>query len=313
MRLALRVDVDTLRGTREGVPRLLRLFGREGIRAAFFFSVGPDNMGRHLWRLMKPVFLWKMLRTHAARLYGPEILLRGTFWPGPNILKTEAATLRAAERAGHEIGVHAWDHQAWQARADRMTEDEASAHLARATGALADCIGRSPDCSAAPGWKCTENCLKAKERFGFRYNSDCRGTGIFLPRLADGTVLATPQIALGLPTYDELMGRDGVTSSNYNARLLERIGDADAQLLTIHAESEGGVAYGLFEDFIARAKAKGITFVPPGDLLPANRQALPKYPVVQGRSAGREGNLAVVCAGAGVSHLKSKNTPFAPN
>ena len=42
---ALKVDVHTLRGTRDGVARLIDVLQRHGARATFYFTLGPDHRG----------------------------------------------------------------------------------------------------------------------------------------------------------------------------------------------------------------------------------------------------------------------------
>ena len=55
-RIALKVDVDTWRGTREGVPALVALLQREHANASFLFSLGPDHTGRAIRRALRPGF-----------------------------------------------------------------------------------------------------------------------------------------------------------------------------------------------------------------------------------------------------------------
>lgn len=295
MKLALRVDVDTLRGTREGVPSLCRALDKHGVRAAFFFSVGPDNMGRHLWRLLKPQFMVKMLRTKAASLYGLDILLMGTAWPGPRIGRRNEAAIRDCAKAGHELGVHAWDHYTWQAKLEKLDSESIARHMRLAFDELSQIAGRQPECSAAPGWKCDPRALLVKAAFPFKYNSDCRGSSIFRPLVA-GKTLSQPQIPVNLPTYDEMLGRDGVTNESYNELLLAKLNPDGMNVLTIHAEAEGGVCAPMFDDFLARCKAQGISIVPPGELLPSDVSALPAGAIAKGEIPGREGWLAVQSA-----------------
>jgi undecaprenyl phosphate-alpha-L-ara4FN deformylase len=289
MKAGLRIDVDTFRGTRLGVPNLCRTLADHAIKATFFFCVGPDNMGRHLWRLLRPVFFRKMMRTKASSLYGWDIIFKGTFWPGPLIGQKLAPVLRAAAIDAHEIGLHAYDHHAWQAHLDTMSDQEIYNEIKKGIDLLTKILGRHPVCSAVPAWKCNDAVLAAKEKFGFKYNSDCRGKSIFYP-VVDGRTLSLPQIPVSLPTYDEVVGQCGISDDNYNDYLLSLFDPVKLNVLTIHAEVEGIVKFDLFKDFLKMAKAKGVSFVPLGQLLADS--PIGSASVIAKEIAGREGWLA---------------------
>ncbi|MCX6997809.1 MAG: 4-deoxy-4-formamido-L-arabinose-phosphoundecaprenol deformylase [Kiritimatiellaeota bacterium] len=290
MMLGLKIDVDTFRGTRDGVVPILRALDTAGVRGTFFFSVGPDNMGRHLWRLIKPAFLKKMLRSGGPSLYGWDILLRGTFWPGPLIGRQLGEVMRQTAAAGHEVGLHAWDHHAWQMRMERGGQPFLEAQLRQGGDALAQILGRWPDCSAAPGWKCNDAALLAKAQFPFRYNSDVRGHTLFRP-VVNGQPLPQPQIPTTLPTYDEVAGRNGVTNATYNEGLLRLLQPDVLNVLTIHAEVEGLACHELFRQFLAAAQARAWRMAPLRELLPADSSTLPADRVVPLRQPGRAGWL----------------------
>ena len=299
--IGLRVDADTFYGTRDGLPFLLALFAKYDIRATFFFCAGPDTMGRHLWRLLRPAFFLKMLRSNAPSLYSPGILLAGTAWPGRKFLPALGAVMRSCAEAGHEVGLHAWNHQSWQANMPRWSEQKLEQEVGKGLEALESALGRKINCSAAPGWRSDERVLAVKEAFGFRYNSDCRGSCPFRPLLADGRV-GTVQIPVTLPTFDEAVG-SVVSESDYNDYILELVQQAvETPVYTIHTEVEGFSRRTLFEDFLCRAAKRRFVFSPLGNLLPDDPAVLPLGRVECLPFPNREGclgrQLAVTMEGA---------------
>src|SRR5215216_7644304 len=124
VRLALKVDVDTDRGTRIGVPNLVADLKAAHAPATFLFSMGPDQTGRAIRRVFRPGFFQKVSRTSVVQIYGLRTLLNGTLLPAPHIGRRNTATMPAVRDAGFEVGIHCYNHYRWQDYLQRMALPE---------------------------------------------------------------------------------------------------------------------------------------------------------------------------------------------
>jgi undecaprenyl phosphate-alpha-L-ara4FN deformylase len=93
-----------------------------------------------------------------------------------------------------------------------------------------------------------------------------------------------------MPTYDEIIGHDGIDRSSYNARLLEYARPNQLNVLAIHAEVEGIVCAPLFDEFLSVCRRRDIRLIPLRDL-PQLRESLPALPITQGPIPGRDGDV----------------------
>ena len=287
MKLGIKIDVDTYRGTREGVPRLAELLKKQGAGATFLFSLGPDHTGRAMRRVFRPGFFSKVSRTSVLEHYGVRTLLYGTLLPGPDIGRRAADAMRAVRDAGFEVGVHCWDHVRWQDYVVHQDADWTEREMERAGRRFAEVFGEAPKTWGAAGWQLTRHAAWYEE-LHFAYASDTRGRGPFRP-LWDGVAIGCPQLPTTLPTLDELIGlHDDVVQ-----HLLSRTGNGD-EVFTAHAELEGGKLMPLFEQLLAGWKSQGYELVALEAIqrtLDAAR--LPRCEVLQGTVPGRSGTLAV--------------------
>ena len=301
MQIALKVDVDTLRGTLEGVPALLRLFDTHQVRATFLFSLGPDHTGRALRRVFRPGFLTKVRRTSVASHYGLKTLMYGTLLPGPHIGRRAGNVMREVAAAGHEVGIHCYDHIRWQDFVAKKNADWTRREMQRAVDVFQEVFGHEAKVIGAAGWQINAHALALEEEFGFSYASDVRGESAFYP-LLEGVASACLQIPTTLPTLDELIGRDDIAAANVHEVVFEASRKAlpDGHVYTLHAELEGMALAPVMQRLLAGWQAAGDTLGTLRDTCTSlDQAALPTRPVVWDEVPGRSGVLAMQGAATG--------------
>lgn len=291
--LALKIDVDTYRGTRIGVPRLIDLLRRLNVGATFLFSLGPDHTGRAIKRAFRPGFMKKVSRTSVVAHYGFKTLMYGTLLPGPDIGRRCADILRSTREAGFETGIHCWDHVAWQDGVERAGAAWTHAAMQKAVDRYTQVFGEAPRCHGAAGWQMNVHALRLEQRLGFAYASDSRGRGPFLP-VWNGEVIHCPQLPTTLPTLDELIGLGDTTPENVHARVLDlTAGPAPhGHVFTLHAELEGMQLAPVLERLVAGWRKQGYAIVALRDLhAQLDPALLPRCELVRGELSGRSGTL----------------------
>jgi undecaprenyl phosphate-alpha-L-ara4FN deformylase len=300
MLVALKIDVDTYRGTREGALRLADLLERLDVRATFLFSLGPDHTGRAIRRALRPGFLGKVKRTSVLEHYGLKTLLYGVLLPGPHIGRGCRAEMQSIARRGFEVGVHTWDHVRWQDGVAKASEAWTRRELTLARDQFAEVFGRAPAVHGAAGWQMNRHVPALEQALGFRYASDTRGREPFLPASGEGDRgVAVAQLPTTLPTLDELIGREDLGGTDPVEHLLgasARTGTS--HVFTLHAELEGGKYLSEFERLLREWRRRGVqladlaTYAGTLDL-----PSLPRRRIIDGTVAGRSGTLAIEAPG----------------
>lgn len=297
--LALKVDVDTDRGTREGVPNLVADCKEFGAPACFLFSLGPDQTGRAITRVLRPGFFKKVSRTSVVELYGFRTLLNGTLLPAPHIGRRNEAVMRAVRDAGFEVGIHCYNHYRWQDYVQTMGLDAVRAEFGRAREEFRRVFGIEARTAGAAGWQSNDRSRQAYDEAQLLYSSDSRGVHPFFPRI-DGKVYQTLEIPSTLPTLDELMGRPEFPDDAIPGHMLSLLRRDSLNVFTLHAEIEGMGRRAIFRAFLEKCRGAGVTFVRLDEtaraILESGRDKVPVCDQMMATIDGRSGFVATQAA-----------------
>lgn len=308
--LTLKIDVDTYRGTREGVPNLVRMLNAHQARATFLFSLGADHTGWALRRAFRPGFFSKVARTSVLEHYGLKTLMYGVLLPAPNIGKDCAAEMHAVRDAGFECGIHTWDHVQWQDHVHGQGAAWTLRMMRNAATRYTQVFGAPSQTHGAAGWQMNPVAIGEHETTGYRYASDGRAMLNDDGSLAsedsgphrlqsNNKTLPCIQLPTTLPTLDELLGReiDGtvITSANIAEHLLKLTAGATRDhVYTLHAELEGQKLAPVFEQLLTGWKNQGYQLASMADYHDkVKNDTLPSCQLTWGEVPGRSGQLIV--------------------
>ena len=281
--IALKIDVDTLHGTRLGVPALLELLHQHQAQGSFFFSLGPDQSG------CQPKI------TSLKRYYPLKTRLQGRALPAPDIGKACREIFNQVQRAGFETGVHGWNRTAWEERITDAENAWAESEMCRATARFAEIFSENPKACAAPGWRSNRHALRLTQRLGYSYASDCRGSHPFIP-VIDGEIVACPQLSTTLPTLDEILALEpGLSADQAADRILQlaKVLSGD-HVFTLRAELEGTLFTDAFTRLLTGWRETGFALVALRDIRSTLEiNALPRHTIHLADIPGRLGKRMI--------------------
>lgn len=284
MKLALRIEVATLRGTREAAPRLAALLKEQRAGATFLFSLGPDRTGRAVGALPAVPRL---------KCYGPVALLSGTLLPGADIGTRCADAMRSVRAGGFEAGILAFDRAGWVRHAAGASEAWTREAMQRARARYEEIFDAPAITHGAPGWQMNRFAYRYTQRLGFRHCSDTRGSAPFIP-VVNGEIAACPQLPTTLPTLDELFAV-GLNPDEAVRRLLElsRRPPPGGHVYTLRAEVEGTMYEPVLRALLAGWRELGCDLVSLREYAAGLDLAhLPRRVVVERSMAGIRGTVS---------------------
>ncbi|HVN97401.1 MAG TPA: polysaccharide deacetylase family protein [Syntrophorhabdaceae bacterium] len=301
-RIGVAVHVDTYEGMKKGVPRLLALFQRYGIRASFFVPMGKDHTGRTVKRVFtRRDFLKK---TGTGRVWAEAVskktLMYGLLLPGPEVAKKNKELLKRILTEGHELGIHGHNHVYWHDHIKDLSQRRTEEEIEKPLNVYRELTGIKARSFAAPGWMVNPYALRCFQDRGLAYTSDTRkGTGPFYPEM-EAQQFKCLQIPTTLPTLDEVIGTKG-TDETELAEYYIGILTEGLNVLTVHAEIEGGRWIGFFEAFIVKTIEHGFTYVRLIDVADEYGQnpdiPIPVCGVEYGYVEGRAGQVCIQARG----------------
>lgn len=166
MVFSLRIDIESDKGIREGVPRLLTLLKKYDIKASFYVTMGGESNIFELLRYRK-----KLPGKRKVSVFSRREVFRIAFFPKDFVTRNRKI-LRNILKEGHELGIHGWKHREWTRGLEKINVRRV---IRRAIRKYVELFGTKPKSFCAPAFRTNRDVVKILSSEGIKVISDFDG------------------------------------------------------------------------------------------------------------------------------------------
>jgi len=237
-RVSISVHVDGYYGLVNGIPRMLKLFDRYGLKATFFVNMGREANIFEIFKYRRGSQISaadkKVVSRYSKKQKLAMLLLNRPL--GHNYGKL----LRYMESKGHEVEPHCWSHLLWSKNFNGV---DILKQVKKMKKSYREIFGKNPRGFAPPTWKFNDKVINILRDEGFEYLA----VDACMNRTSEVNGLKI--IPLSFEKNIEELEDEGKNSSEILEIFRKELGKDDADIY-FHADYEGIAGIGLFEEIL---------------------------------------------------------------
>jgi undecaprenyl phosphate-alpha-L-ara4FN deformylase len=161
----IRIDLESQKGIRQGLPNLLKVFKETKVKASFYLTVGGES---NIIEIVKHNSKIKTAAERTIPIFTLKEKMRMAVYP-INFAKINKEILNKTLQEGHEIGLHGYKHREWTRALHKIDIPKTIEKMIEEYQKL---FHKEPISFAAPGFNTNDKVIQELSKKGITHISD---------------------------------------------------------------------------------------------------------------------------------------------
>ncbi|MBT3866184.1 polysaccharide deacetylase family protein [Candidatus Woesearchaeota archaeon] len=251
MSFTLRVDLESQKGISKGLPNLLDLLAKHGIKASFYLTMGGES---NIFEILKYRGAVPGAGERSINVFSFMDKLRMAIHP-IDFVKKNKSLLKRILKEGHELGIHGWKHRRWTRGLEKIDVDR---DVKLAISKYVSLFGKNPDSFCSPAFRTNQRVVDVLDARGIKFVSDFFAK---VPAVVGGTKMVNVPVTIkgemNTPIIEHLVTK-GYSDDAIFEYLVENIEKKKFSVMYVHGMYECIEKIDLLDRVFTFVKTSGI-------------------------------------------------------